>query len=81
MFEKLHFSSFVISFGIGMLFVYAYHPPYEIVYKFPNKYNLDSTTYKDVNGQCYKFESVKATCDGTEKDHPIVEGMSQKKSH
>ena len=46
--NKLDFRYFIVSFAIGILYVYMYQPEKKIVYKFQNPNNLD-TIYKDKN--------------------------------
>lgn len=72
------------SFFVGMLFVYAFKPKYEVIYKFPNPYNVEKTVYSDTNGQCYKYSMKSVDCDAAEtkgdkiEPQPIVEEMTQK---
>ena len=81
MFEYLNLPSLIISFALGMLYVYAVQPGYEVVYKFPNKYNVKNTVYHDTNHQCFKYDMVEVDCDSTEKtvEQPVVEAMMVKK--
>jgi hypothetical protein len=77
--NNLDFKYFIVSFSIGMLFVYMYQPKKEIVYKFPNPNNVDKVLYKDNEGVCYKFKYEKKNCevltDNEIKEHPIVENF------
>jgi hypothetical protein len=81
MFEKLNLLYMIGSFFIGMLFVYAFKPKYEVVFKFPNPYNIDTTVYSDSNGQCYKYSMKEVSCtlkDAKVEPQPVVEEMSVK---
>ena len=77
--NNLDFRYFIISFSIGMLFVYMYQPEKKIVYKFPNPNNVDKVVYKDKNDACYKFKYDKKDCSLLSnkeiKEHPIVENF------
>ena len=53
---KLNLKYFLVSFAVGILIVYLIVPKPKVVVKFPNPNNADTLTYKDSNGQCYKFK-------------------------
>jgi len=80
--NKLDFRYFIVSFAIGILYVYMYQPEKKIVYKFPNPNNLN-TIYKDKNDACYKFEIEETNCNEVRekliKEHPILEDFKIKK--
>jgi hypothetical protein len=74
--NKLSPFYFIIAFSVGLFFVYITHPAPEIVLKFPSPTNVDTVTYKDKNGQCYKYKADKVTCDDKKahvKPQPIIE--------
>lgn len=53
---------FLISFAIGILFVYILAPKPEVIFKFPTPYNAGSVLYKDKNDTCYVYKSNKEEC-------------------
>lgn len=75
MFEKLNVYYFIVSFAIGMLFVYMMPPRYEVVMKFPNIYNSDDVVYVDANHQCYKYNYKEVPCPEDAIPQPVLEGL------
>jgi|TARA_B100000963_G_C22636949_1_gene678114 hypothetical protein len=73
---------FIISFAIGILYVYLVQPKKEIVYRFPNPNNLDKLVYTDKNDNCYKYEVEEKNCTEVNKKdiktQPIVENFLKK---
>lgn len=74
MFEKIDLKYFVISFCIGILFVYINTPKQKLVHKFPSPDNND-LIYHDNNESCYKYHSKEVKCPKESKisEQPIVE--------
>ena len=72
---------FIISFAIGILYVYLVQPKKELVYRFPNPNNIDKTIYTDKNENCYKYEVEEKKCTELSKDQikvqPIVEDFKK----
>ena len=73
---------FIISFAIGILYVYLVQPKKEVVYRFPNPNNLDKLVYTDKNDNCYKYEVEEKNCTEVNKKdiktQPIVENFLKK---
>jgi len=61
LFDYINPFAFFIAFAIGLLYHYMTTPPPEIVTKFPNPYDND-TTYTDKTGMCYKYRVTKTAC-------------------
>lgn len=53
---------FMISFLIGLLFVYLFSEKPKLVYQHPTPENAGKIIYMDDNGACYKYTSEKITC-------------------
>ena len=65
---------FIISFAIGILYVYLVQPKKEIVYRFPNPNNLDKLQYIDKAENVFSFDYKKVKCptdDSQIKDIPV----------
>lgn len=62
MIKFLHPISFLLSFGIGMLFVYLNAPKPELVVKFPSPLNAGKIKYKDKHDNCYYIRSENTSC-------------------
>lgn len=81
--NNFNFLYFIVSFSIGMLFVYSLKPSKKIVIKFPNPSNIDKVVYTDTNDTCYKYKiEKKSNCDKLDKDisinkHPILENFKK----
>ena len=66
---------FLISFIIGIVFVYILQPEPIVVYKFPNPENSGQLTYQDENKNCYKYESTEVQCPSDPDlilEHPLI---------
>ena len=72
---------FFISFAIGLLLVYVFHPAPTVVVKFPSPYNAGKITYEDKHDSCYKYTANKVACptDSKEiKSQPLFEDFNEK---
>ena len=83
MFEKLKLTYFIISFCVGIFFVYAMTPKKNLVYKFPSPDNED-LIYQDKSESCYKYHSNEIECPDDESKinlQPVIEDfVTNKKS-
>jgi hypothetical protein len=74
---------FIISFCIGILYVYLVQPKKEIIYRFPNPNNIDKLIYTDKNDNCYKYKLTEKNCNIINKKNiksqPIVEDFLKNK--
>jgi hypothetical protein len=77
MFAKLNLTYLVISFCIGIGFVYFTTPPPTVVNKFPSPFNVDDTIYKNSEDKCYRYKSEKVNCSKHDNvvDQPIFENF------
>ena len=78
MFYWINTTYFVISFCIGIMFVYIMNPPLQVVYKFPSPDNED-IIYNDESESCYKYQSEEVPCSDKTVNQPIVENFEKKK--
>jgi len=53
---------FFVSFAIGIFLVYIFHPPPDVVMKFPSPYNAGKVTYKDSHDSCYQYKADMVEC-------------------
>jgi hypothetical protein len=60
LFNKLNLFYFILSFSIGIFFVYIFEPKPHILYKYPTP--NDNTIYNDLANNCYKYSSTKVKC-------------------
>jgi len=74
-FNKIHTMAFLISFSIGILFVYALQPEQKIIIKHPTPQNVGKVIYHDKAENCYKYLSTEIECPSDENlivDHPLI---------
>jgi hypothetical protein len=53
---------FLISFAIGLFFVYVLGPESKTIYIYPSPQNYMNTQYKDNADQCFQFKPVNTQC-------------------
>jgi hypothetical protein len=53
---------FLISFAIGLFFVYILGPDIKTVYAYPSPQTYMKNLYKDVSEQCFEFKPVETKC-------------------
>ena len=58
----IDFRVFIISLGLGLLFVYIYQPKSTTIYVYPTPDNINNIQYRDKANTCYKFESTQIKC-------------------
>ena len=82
--EYIKAEYFIISFAIGILYVYLVQPPKEVVYRFPNPNNVNNLVYTDKNDNCYKYkleEKIAVMLKEDIKSQPIVEDFKKIKNY
>jgi hypothetical protein len=67
----LHFILFVISFMVGLFFIYLSPIEYKTVVVYPSLTNLDKIQYKDKTDHCFQFNAKLVNCDNTSKRIPV----------
>ena len=60
--EYISLPIFLISFAIGLLFVYMFGPEIKTIYVYPTPENVDKILYKDKAENCFKFEEENIEC-------------------
>ena len=53
---------FLISFAIGILFVYIMGPDMKVVYVYPTPENVDLILFKDNADNCFQFKQSVVEC-------------------
>ena len=53
---------FLISFGLGLFFVYILGSEQRVVYVYPTPQNYTSVLYKDSADQCFQYKPQETKC-------------------
>lgn len=61
-FEYISFPVFLISFAIGIFFVYIYGVDKKPIYIYPTPENVDKIIFKDKADNCFTFEAMEVEC-------------------
>lgn len=77
MFGKLNLFAVIVSFCIGILYVYVSSPAPNVVMKFPSPYNAGEVVYRNKAEECYKYDVEKVDCDSATnvKSQPVTENF------
>jgi hypothetical protein len=62
MLKYISLPAFIISFAIGLFFVYIMGPDIKPIYVYPSPENTDKILYKDKTQSCFSYESKEVTC-------------------
>lgn len=64
MLRKLNLTAFVVAFSAGLLFIYLFTPPPEVVVKFPTPWNAGHVVYREPGSSdaCYVVRATNETC-------------------
>lgn len=74
---RFNWIAFLISFGIGMFYVYMKAPAPKIVITYPTPYNAGNIVYTDSANTCFVFNANRKSCNSVPdknsiKPQPIV---------
>ena len=53
---------FLISFAVGLFFVYILGPEMKTIYVYPTPENVDKIMFKDKADNCFYFEEQEVNC-------------------
>jgi hypothetical protein len=67
--EYISFRIFIISFAIGLFFVYIYGPEMKTIYIYPSPENIDKIIFQDKAENCFRYEANEIECP---KDNSIL---------
>jgi len=63
---------FLISFAIGLFFVYILGPEMKTIYIYPSPENVDKILFKDKADNCFHFEQQTVDCP---KDENLISNI------
>jgi hypothetical protein len=59
---------FIISFIVGLVFVYMFKPEMKAIYVYPTPQNIGKIQYKDAAGNCFAYEATAVNCPSNPAD-------------
>lgn len=59
---KINILAFILSFAIGVFFVYTTMPDQQTIMVYPTPDNIDHIQYKDKADNCFSFKQTKEKC-------------------
>lgn len=62
MLKYIHIPTFIISFAVGMLFVYLYTDDKRTILVYPRPDNIGELAYRDPAGACFYFKQTEVKC-------------------
>ena len=63
--KYIHIPTFIISFAIGIFYVYLHVPKKTTIFIYPHLDNYDNIQYKDKSKTCFNIDIEKSKCDNT----------------
>ena len=58
----ISFPVFIISFAIGLFFIYVLGPEMKTIYVYPTPENVDKVLFKDKADNCFLFKEEEVEC-------------------
>lgn len=64
LFNYLNFKYFLVSFAIGILYIYLTDDYKKVIIMYPTPDNIDKYTYVDKSNKCFNYKLTEKECDG-----------------
>jgi len=62
LFDYISLPAFLISFAVGLLFVYMFGPEIKTIHIYPSPENVDKILFQDKANNCFRFEEETIDC-------------------
>ena len=72
LFNYISLPTFLISFAIGLLFIYFIGPEMKTIYIYPSPENVDKILFKDKADNCFYFKEENVECP---KDRNLISNI------
>lgn len=69
-FDYISLPVFLISFAIGLFFIYILGPDTKTIFIYPNEENINKVLFKDKADNCFSFQQVEVECP---KDKSLIQ--------
>lgn len=69
--KYISFPIFLLSFLVGLLFNHVLGIDKNVIYVYPTPENIEGTQYKDVAGNCFKYNMESVTCPANPNVIPV----------
>ena len=63
---------FIISFAVGLFFVYVLGPKMKKILIYPSPENVDKVLFKDNADNCFYYKPVEVSCPSAESKIPSI---------
>ncbi|AVL94906.1 hypothetical protein ma520 [Moumouvirus australiensis] len=68
---KIDIFFIILGLFLGFFIIYVTTPPPKVVFKYPTIDNIQSTTYVDNNGNCYKYYAKEIMCPSNQLNNQL----------
>jgi len=69
--KYFHIPTFLISFSLGLFFVYISAPKMQTIYVYPTPENTNKILYKDDSNLCFKLTHKEVPCNEKKSKYPL----------
>lgn len=70
--KYINFKAFLISFAIGLLYIYLTDDYKKVIVVYPTPMNKDKKIYVDKANNCFKYHLTETTCATNKEDYVNV---------
>ncbi len=70
--KYINIRAFLISFAVGLLYIYLSDDYKKVVVVYPTPLNVDKNTYVDKANNCFKYKLEEDTCSSNKEDYVNV---------